>query len=281
MGPNFSNCREDKLLQQLRSISPRAEEYILNINANTWRNTEWLRTPNLPPRYGFFTSNNSESANSMFKDARGHNWLRSLYQMFHIIMVKMAKLKQEYKDKKGMISMYQKKYRQLFDKSATYDVLLISEELKTYKVYMGVGDDYNHSTSHVINVEHETCTCGRWQDTELFCIHAMTHQRSVEGKSIREILEAPYCHYYSYQSLNRLYNENINPVVIDLLEKDNITKHPTPNNKLQAGRQVDQLQGKFGNDQSRTELLIVATVEILNTTSQHALSQLDIKYRNS
>ena len=64
----------------------------------------------------------------------------------------------------------------------------------------------------------------------------MAYNRIVEGKCIRDILETLYCHYYSYQSLNRLYNKNINPVIIDLLTRDSDTKPPTPNNKRQPGR---------------------------------------------
>ena len=160
MGTNFSNRKEDKLLQQLRQITPKAEEYVLNIDAKTWRNTEWLKTTNLPPRYGIVTSNNAESANSMFKEARNKNWLLALDQMLHIIMVKISKLKNEYRDKRGMIYSYQQKYRDMFEKSVNYNVLPINEELQTYKVYMGVGNDYSHTTSHVI-IKHVLAESGK------------------------------------------------------------------------------------------------------------------------
>ena len=41
-----------------------------------------------------------------------------------------------------MIYSYQQKYRDMFEKSVNYyNVLPINEELQTYKVYMGVGND--------------------------------------------------------------------------------------------------------------------------------------------
>ena len=236
IGKTFSLRREQKLLHDLKVISPKASEYIAKIPPETWRNTEWLKNNSLPPRYGIVTSNNSESANSMFKDARSFTWLYALDKMLHIIMLKIANLRKIYKDKKGMIPSCERHYKKMFDTSANYRVTAINEDLSTYKVYKGVGNDYNYHESHEINMENKTCTCGYWQDTELLCVHAMAYYRIIEEKNLKEIFDLPFCQYYSYQYLYKLYKENINPVIIEVLPNDNETKPPPINRKRQAGR---------------------------------------------
>jgi hypothetical protein len=80
------------------------------------------------------------------------------------------------------------------------------------------------------------CTCGQWQNNELMCVHVMSYYRIIERKSVKEILEMPFCQYYSYQYLNLFYKENINPVIIDLLSHDTSTKPPPITEKRASGR---------------------------------------------
>ncbi len=182
IGMCYSISKEEKLFEELRKINKNAETYILKMNPERWRNTQWWKNNSLPPRYGILTSNSSESCNSMFKDARTCGWLASLDKMLHITQVKIASLRDAYKDKTGMITCYKDDYKEKFNKSAVYNVLRISEELNTYKVYIGTGEDYDHSKSHILNMTNETCTCGIWQDTSLMCKHVMAYYRVVEKK---------------------------------------------------------------------------------------------------
>jgi hypothetical protein len=101
---------------------------------------------------------------------------------------------------------------------------------------MGEGNDYNHTKSHLIDIENKTCSCGIWQDTELFCVHVMAYNRIIEKKSFKDILEMPLNPYYTYQLLSKLYKENIFPVIIDSLTSDNTTKPPIQSEKRPAGR---------------------------------------------
>jgi hypothetical protein len=159
--------------------------------------------------------------------------------MLHVISLKISTMRTKYENKTGMIASYVKKYRELFDKAATYNVIPINVESFTYKVYVGSdGTDYNSRSSHIIDLRNRTCTCGEWQNNELFCQHIIAYYRIMENMSIKQLLELPYCMYYSYEYLNYFYNENINPVIIDLLSSDKTTKPPTITNKRTSGRPV-------------------------------------------
>jgi hypothetical protein len=43
-----------------------------------WRLSEWVTDQSLPPRFGIISLNMSESANSMFEDARHGSWLDTM-----------------------------------------------------------------------------------------------------------------------------------------------------------------------------------------------------------
>jgi hypothetical protein len=236
IGNTFSTRQEQKLLEDLRKINPKIEDYVLRIDPTTWRNTEWIHRTNLPPRYGILTSNMAESINSLFKQERTFDWLRGLDKMLHVISLKISKLRTKHEGKRGMIASYVATYRDLFDKAATYNVIPINTENYTYKVFYGEGSDYNSTKSHVVNMRNRMCTCGQWQNNELMCVHVMSYYRIIERKSVKEILEMPFCQYYSYQYLNLFYKENINPVIIDLLSHDTSTKPPPITEKRASGR---------------------------------------------
>ncbi len=238
IGNTFSIGEEEVLLEDLRKLNKNAEQYVLKINPETWRCSQWFRNGSLPPRYGVLYSNNSESSNAMFKEARTCSWLIALDKMLHIIQVKIANHREEYNKigKTGMLPIYKSEYKKLFDKSVTFDVVLIDEERETYKVYHGEGETYNHSKSHIVDIEHEYCTCGKWQDTELMCEHAMAVCREIYDFNVSKLYDEPIPLYYTYQTLGKFYKENINPVIIHLLQSDGETKPPPINNKRQPGR---------------------------------------------
>jgi transposase-like protein len=74
----FSKRMSRQWLQELEDTSPAARNYIDTVEPSQWRSTEWLDTPNLPPRYGICTTNMSESMNNMLVAARDVSWLESI-----------------------------------------------------------------------------------------------------------------------------------------------------------------------------------------------------------
>lgn len=236
IGRTFSIQKEEYYFKKLQQRWPKMVNYLLKIDPKTWRNTEWTKNKSLPPRYGIVNSNSSESANSMFKKARTFNWLSALDTMLHKINYKISNGRMAYKDKRGMVAFYSNLYKQRYNACAIYNVIPINEEQSTYKVYVGEGDDYVHYKTQFLNMQQKTCTCGEWQDTELFCEHVMSYYRVIENKPLEDIYRIPFSQYYSYQYLNHFYKENVNPVIIDTLASDKTTKPPAVTNKRQAGR---------------------------------------------
>lgn len=236
IGRTFSIQKEEYYFNKLKSRWPNIYNYLLNISPKTWRNTEWTKNNQLPPRYGIVNSNSSESANSMFKKARSFNWLTAMDTMLHKIMCKISNCRRLYKDKRGMVEHYSTIYKERYNDSAIFNVIPINEEDLTYKVYVGEGDEYVHYKTQFINMRLKTCTCGEWQDTELLCEHVMSYYRVIENKSLEQIYRLNYSPYYGYQYLNNFYKDNINPVIIDTLTSDKTTKPPPVSNKRKAGR---------------------------------------------
>jgi hypothetical protein len=181
----------------------------------------------------------------MFKKARTFNWLSALDTMLHQIQCKIANGRKNYKDKWGMGAYYSNLYKERYNKCAVYNVIPINEDELTYKVYVGEGVEYVHYKTQFLNLREKTCSCGTWQDTELFCEHIMSYYRFIENKTLEDILKLPYCQYYSYQYLNNIYKDNITPVIIDTLSSDKITKAPPHTNKRQAGHPATRRFKKF------------------------------------
>jgi hypothetical protein len=56
------------------------------------------------------------------------------------------------------------------------------------------------------------------------------------GNSLEEFLLQTISPFYIYTSQHELFRENNNPVIIEMLESDNVTKPPNPHIKRQQGR---------------------------------------------
>ena len=255
IGRTFSIQQEEYLFNKLRKKWPKVEPYLKKIDPKTWRNTEWSKNNSLPPRYDIVNSNSSESANAMFKKARTFNWLTALDTMLHKITYKISNGRSMYKEKRGMVAYYSNIYKERYNDCAIYNVIPINEDELTYKVYEGEGDEYVHYKTQILNIRERTCSCGKWQDTELFCEHVMAYYRIMEQKSLEDIFRIPFSHYYSYQYLNQIYKDNITPVIIDSLASDQITKPPPVTGKRQAGRPASRRIRK----KSRSELTVTCS----------------------
>ena len=78
IGKSFDIRTEMAGLESMLKISPEAVNYCLSIDPKLWRCTEWTKNMELPPRYNMYTSNISESTNSMFDSTREHSWLYTI-----------------------------------------------------------------------------------------------------------------------------------------------------------------------------------------------------------
>ncbi len=76
MGQTYNLQEEKKWWDELKKHSPKAVNYIRNIDPECWRNTSWLKNKKLPPRYGVKNTNMSEATNAMlFLHGKVHGWI--------------------------------------------------------------------------------------------------------------------------------------------------------------------------------------------------------------
>ncbi|KAG7365067.1 hypothetical protein IV203_038270 [Nitzschia inconspicua] len=71
------------------------KEYLELITANQWRSTIWVDDPTLPPRFGIVTTNMSESASSMFGEARNESWLEYSNAIVRTMMSRICSLQEK------------------------------------------------------------------------------------------------------------------------------------------------------------------------------------------
>jgi hypothetical protein len=241
IGQSFDIQMENCWMRQLHTLQPEALEYIMAIDPKLWRCTAWTKDPSLPPRYGMYTSNISESTNAMIDGARCHSWLYTIDSILDTMIRRHDNKFQKYKDfkeKNEVVPEVQQHIKKLYDASASFEVLKIDERLGEYKVNrtpINIGAD---RVSHCINKINRTCTCGKWQDREFPCIDALAYFRNYEKISVNKVLANEVAAYYNSRVLYFLWKTNINPVIISTLEKTQEILPPIDfeTNKRQSGR---------------------------------------------
>ena len=99
----FSTIQEETLLEQLKTKSTSAYDYLGKIPMEQWCNmqciTTWKLPPQhpLPPQYGVVTSNMSECINSMIDDYRSEWWTDLLEGILQKMAEKISENRQLYK----------------------------------------------------------------------------------------------------------------------------------------------------------------------------------------
>ena len=122
LSTTFSKRVSTDLLQKIEDLSPRAKEYLEEIPASQWRNTAWLDDPCLPTRFGIVSSNMSESANSMFEEARTGSWLNSLDKILGKMFARISNLRKKLNGKSGIVDGVLAELRKNWEACAGYEV---------------------------------------------------------------------------------------------------------------------------------------------------------------
>jgi hypothetical protein len=103
----FSTRASSYLFDEIRKVKPQAAAYLDNLTESgvLWRSTQWYSnsTPpvHIPPRYGIVTSNTSESANSMFSEARDLGWLEAVNKIIDIMSTRVCVCRKKYAERDG------------------------------------------------------------------------------------------------------------------------------------------------------------------------------------
>jgi hypothetical protein len=103
----FSTRASSYLFDEIRKVKPQAAAYLDNLTESgvLWRSTQWYSNStspvHIPPRYGIVTSNTSESANSMFSEARDLGWLEAVNKIIDIMSTRVCVCRKKYAERDG------------------------------------------------------------------------------------------------------------------------------------------------------------------------------------
>jgi hypothetical protein len=255
----FSRLEAADYLSKIENISAAGRQYLDSIPKNQWLNTAWLEDPTLPKRYGIITTNMSESANSMFEEARDVSWLRSVHLILGKMCQRITDLRTKHKDKIGIVDAKNGIIEERWEKCAGYQVYELQQEDHVYLVVrQSRGGAPSFGRSYKVDISLQTCDCGIWQADGIPCIDAIAFYKLYEGKSLQFIKDNFVSRHYQYQHLRDMLRTNIVPVCIDMIRGDGETLPPQDLAKRSAGRpQKKRLRkrSRFSNNPEQSNIV--------------------------
>jgi len=233
----FSAKQEEYLLEKIGKTNKKAENYLRKIKPELWRGAAQMQDDNIPPRFGFTTSNAAECTNSISLILRNSEpWLGVIEGMVDIMSSANSKRRQLYKESNpNDVVPWVREVLELRSKAAaSMEILQIEESRDEYCVtevynkfieldeYEGISKQNKNSSENVVelterktrNVLHPSkkwCTCGKWQDMKFPCRHAMTYFIKWKGYQLNKILQEEVHYYFRYKALQVLYERNVCP----------------------------------------------------------------------
>ena len=271
MAKTYSVRYFDTLLEQMRTLKPSAASYIENLTDRgiLWSNSQWNNANEpLPPRFGIVTSNTAESVNSMFNSARDLPWMEALEVIIHVMITQISTCRKKYKREDGLaiVPRVRRLINNRWESTAAISVTEIEDGSDVFTTNRcddgGVDDEEDEngvdneedengssrrvlsqndqlpvmlSSTHTVNRELKTCTCGVWQDTLLPCAHACAVYRKATSADKNYILANLIDTYYTHGCVQTTFKKNIYPVSLNTVTYDGETKPPL-RNKRSSGR---------------------------------------------
>ncbi|KAG7350640.1 MULE transposase domain containing protein [Nitzschia inconspicua] len=224
------------LLTQLQQKSPGAYKYVTDINAKRWMDSAWLEDETLPPRYGFWNSNISESANNMFQDARNGNWLDAIDGILIKMSLRITKSQSEYEGKDGVVDNILGLATKRWENCVGCRVYASGNDGETYSVYQKLGGESEEEALLKVRPVDCVCDCGKWQAIGVPCVHGMAYFRYQMKWRLEDVLDQAVDEYYKYRTQRELYRRNFVPVWRHLLEPDMMTLPPDGAARRMPGR---------------------------------------------
>jgi hypothetical protein len=157
-----------------------------------------------------------------------------------ILCKKFAKLQKEYSnyDRNAIIPKVESEIRKNFERCKDYDVTPISGKPGEF-IISRTDEVYGYyAETHELDKMNRTCTCGLWQDNDYPCIDYLAYLSIHEEIKLPEILESNdhVSQLYRYWSLQKLYQDNLSPVIMSILEKDKVTLPPNTKERKPRGK---------------------------------------------
>ena len=236
LSTTFSKRVSTDLLQKIEDLSPRAKEYLEEIPASQWRNTAWLDDPCLPTRFGIVSSNMSESANSMFEEARTGSWLNSLDKILGKMFARISNLRKKLNGKSGIVDGVLAELRKNWEACAGYEVHQQNGEGTQFTIVRQPENAVGRETRFTIDLQYKTCECGLWQHYLYPCIDVLAYYRIHEVMPMHRVFAAEVDKLYTYENEQEMLNLNIHPVCMEAIGADGSTLPPKLSTKRQAGR---------------------------------------------
>jgi zinc finger SWIM domain-containing protein 3 len=217
LSKTFSTTYADDLLQRMNEAS---RDYVSRIDQQVWRSVAWLQDESLPPRYGIVTSNMSESANSMFEQARDVHWLSSLNLMLTKMVERIATLSNKYMNHSGVVADVEAMLQKHWNGCAGMMIIPMNDEREELFTVLepprqGV---HNDPTGYNLNIAMQACDCGMWQEYGYPCIHAVAVFKKQE-LNFAELLER-VDDIHTYEMNIQLFKRNFLTVCIEKVVPD-------------------------------------------------------------
>lgn len=235
LASTFSPSFAEELLARM---SDETRRYVEAIPSNRWRNTAWLVDTTLPPRYGVVSSNMSEAANAMFEKARDGSWLHSINVILTTMVERIAKLRETYEGRYGVVDKVAGILRKRWEYTAQYKLIrgvALVENKEVFSVFhkqhhreegmMGTGNSEESCRASNLDLELLRCDCGEWQEHGIPCVHAVVYFKEHERMSFQDVL-AKVDWRYTYKTERELLEKNLVPVCIDRIFPDGISQPP-------------------------------------------------------
>ena len=107
----------------------------------------------LPPRYGILTSNISESANSMFNNARDGTWLNTIDSILAYTMERISTIRSELKEEDGIVPKVLSTMRDYWDKCAGFRVLEVQDSGNQFNIVRQLTSASDTVRNYIIDVD--------------------------------------------------------------------------------------------------------------------------------
>lgn len=258
LAKTFSMARAEEILI---NMPVKVRKYVEEIEPLQWRNTSWIRHPELPPRFGIISSNDAEATNSMFEEARHGPWLFSLDEMLGTMAERITKLRDECDHRRGIVPKVEAKLSVLWEESALYEVAMVERGCDIFRVtkihtdtttsdwWLREGKRFN------VNVEKSECDCGKWQGLGYPCVHAVAYLKQYAGLTFKQMLRLGGVKaFYTFRNERELLSRCFHTICMDTLVRDLATRPPKVNEKKKkAGRKKKDARLRRRTAVSETE----------------------------
>ncbi|KAG7360322.1 MULE transposase domain containing protein [Nitzschia inconspicua] len=222
----FSGYESRRCWAAIEQVSSKARAYLEEITKEQWQGTAWIENPSLPPRFGIVTTNMSESNNNMLEKARNGSWLDCIDQILSIMLERICTLRQEHRGRCGVVDKMRGTLEKRWNNCAGFQVWELLENGGIFRVRRNSRGPTEPERSYVLNIQEQTCECGKWQDHEFPCIDAIAYYKMIEKQTLQYIIDNHVSGQYKFETVNELLKDNIIQVRLETISADGITLPP-------------------------------------------------------